>query len=182
MLKRAIAITCVCLGTALAGTTAANAGNATSEAHAKNLAAKQCTAEKKADKGAFQALYGDHAMRRCIKGETPEIQQELKNAAKECRAEREADVDAFRDTYGANESGRNAFGKCVSSKVKEEIEEEVAEFKNAAKECRSEREADADAFRETYGQNPNGRNAFGKCVSSKTKEGDDGDNGDEGSE
>jgi hypothetical protein len=147
----------------------ASAGNPTSEAHAKNLAAKQCAAEKKADRVAFRAAYGEHPMRNCIKGTTDEVQAELKNAAKECKAEREADPAAFQENYGTNENGSNAFGKCVSKKVRAEIKEDVAEFKNAAKECREERKADADAFREKYGNNHNGRNAFGKCVSQKVK-------------
>jgi PKD domain len=42
-------------------------------------------------------------------------------------------------------------------------------FKNAAKECKAEREDDPDAFKEKYGTNKNGKNAFGKCVSSKSK-------------
>lgn len=47
---------------------------------------------------------------------------EFKNAAKECRAEREADPAAFEETYGANANRRNAFGKCVSGKVKDDEE------------------------------------------------------------
>jgi hypothetical protein len=147
----------------------ASAGNPTSEAHAKNLAAKQCTAEQKADRAAFRAAYGEHPMRNCIKGTTDEVLAELKNAAKECRAEREADPAAFRETHGTNENDSNAFGKCVSKKVRAEIKEDVAEFKNAAKECRAERQADPEAFKAKYGNNQNGRNAFGKCVSQKVK-------------
>jgi hypothetical protein len=152
--------------------------------HAKNLAAKQCTAEKKADKAAFKATYGPkHAMRTCIKGETPEVKGDLKNASQECRDERSADPALFNETWGSNTpggenshgGGKNAFGKCVSSKVRAEIDDEVAEFKNAAQECRAERTADADAFSETYGTNaPAGenshgakKNAFGKCVKTK---------------
>jgi hypothetical protein len=49
--------------------------------------------------------------------------------------------------------------------------EEAEEFKNAAKECAAERdEMGTEAFREEYGTNENGKNAFGKCVSGKTKE------------
>lgn len=88
-------------------------------------AAKQCAAMKKADKAAFNALYGDHAMRDCIKGEPvdPTV-SEFKNAAKECKSERSADSEAFQATYGTNGNGRNALGKCVSSKVKDAQEEE----------------------------------------------------------
>ena len=40
------------------------------------------------------------------------------------------------------------------------------EFKNAAKACKAERALDPEAFREKYGTNRNGANAFGNCVSS----------------
>ena len=95
------------------------------------------------------------------------------NAAKECRAERGSDDatrKAFRVKYGTNKNGRNAFGKCVSSTSKEEEAERKAAARNAAQECRAERDADVTAFREQYGTNKNGRNAFGKCVSQKAKE------------
>jgi hypothetical protein len=153
----------------LLATAVATAGNATSESHAKNLAAKQCAAAKKADKGAFHATYGKHAMRNCIKGTTDEVKAELKNAAQDCRAAREADPAGFHETWGTNHNGRNAFGKCVSSSVKHEIKKDTTEFKNAAKECRAARDADPEGFHGTWGTNHNGRNAFGKCVSSKVK-------------
>src|SRR3712207_8914613 len=51
--------------------------------------------------------------------------------------------------------------------------EEAAEAKNAAQECRAERQADPSAFAEKYGTNRNKRNAFGKCVSSKAQEADE---------
>jgi hypothetical protein len=148
---------------------ALGAGNPTSAAHAKNLAAKQCAAQKKADRVAFRATYGKHAMRNCIKGATDEVKAELKNAAKECRAERRADPAAFRQNYGTNHNGANAFGKCLSRKVNADIRKDTTEFKNAAKECKAERRADPAAFRQQYGNNHNGRNALGKCVSSKVK-------------
>jgi hypothetical protein len=164
-----ITIGCACACASLLAVAAAPAGNATSESHAKNLAAKECTAQKKADRAAFRATYGEHPMRNCIQGTTDEVAAELKNAAKQCKAEREADPAAFRENHGTNENGSNAFGKCVSKKVRAEIKEDVAEFKNAAKECRAERQADPEAFQENYGNNRNGRNAFGKCVSQKVK-------------
>jgi hypothetical protein len=45
--------------------------------------------------------------------------------------------------------------------------QEVAETKNAARECAAERATDRAAFKEEYGTNKNGKNAFGKCVSRK---------------
>jgi hypothetical protein len=101
------------------------AGNGNGQA--KNLAAKLCKAEKKADKAAFKAKYGPkHAMRTCIKGTKPEV----RNAAQECREERALDPDAFRENYGTNlprgensqGNKKNAFGKCVTTKLAEEDE------------------------------------------------------------
>ncbi len=168
-----LTIACAVVLSSVAVTGAATAANGNSGDHARNLAAKQCAAEKKADKAAFRAVYGDHAMRDCIKGQTPDSSADLKNASKECKAERAGDPDAFAAAYG---DGKNAHGKCVSTKVRADRHEAVADFKNAAQECRAERELDADAFRETYGSNGNdgsngqGRNAFGKCVSQKVHE------------
>lgn len=153
-------IVCASLVSALAvaGPAAADSDNA------NNVAAKQCAAEKKTDKAAFNALYGPkHAMRNCVKGTEDEATDALKNASKECKAERQADPVAFDATYASH-------GKCVSQKVKAHSEDEVEAFKNAAKECKAEREADPDAFRATYGTNENGRNALGQCVSQKDDE------------
>jgi hypothetical protein len=54
--------------------------------------------------------------------------------------------------------------------------QEVQAFKNAAKECAAERSDagfpaghDGKTFEEFYGTNRNKRNAFGKCVSSKSQ-------------
>lgn len=47
-----------------------------------------------------------------------------------------------------------------------------ADRSNAAKECRAERGSTAatrEAFRVRYGTNKNGRNAFGKCVSRRSR-------------
>jgi hypothetical protein len=163
------------LSVALLSASLASAGSATSTEHAKNLAAKQCTSEKKADKGAFKAAFGKHATRNCIQGTTDETKAELENAAQACRADRQDDPQAFQDTWGTEQSqGRNAFGKCVSSTAREEVKEDVAEFKNAAQACRSEREDDPAAFQEKYGtEESKGKNAFGKCVSSMVKHSDD---------
>jgi hypothetical protein len=163
------------LSVALVSASLASAGSATSTEHAKNLAAKQCNAEKKADKGAFKAAFGKHATRNCIRGTTDDTKANLDNAAAECRDERTADPHGFQDTWGTEQSnGKNAFGKCVSSKAREDVEEDVAEFQNASQECRDERAGDPDAFKETYGtEESKGKNAFGKCVSSKVKHSDD---------
>jgi hypothetical protein len=130
---------------------------------------------------AFKAKY--KGMSRCIRQEAAEEAAERReaqeNAAKECKAERDAiGAQAFADKYGTNKNGGNALGKCISAKAKAkkaemdaEDEQAAAEFKNAAKECASERTTmGKEAFAAKYGTNGNRRNAFGKCVSSKTRD------------
>ncbi|HKJ35241.1 MAG TPA: hypothetical protein VKA36_01620 [Solirubrobacterales bacterium] len=167
-MKRMTMILVALIGSALMVSAVASAAKPNKEA--KKLAQQQCKAEKKADKKAFKATYGKRAMRTCKKGEKSEIKDEIRNAAQECKAERAEDKDAFGDKYGTGKKGKNAYGKCVSSKSKAEVEAEVEAFENAAKECKSERRDDRDAFKETYGSNKNGKNALGKCVSSKVKD------------
>jgi hypothetical protein len=84
-----------------------------------------CKEERKElGREAFAEKYGKPAMKSCVE----ETTEEARNAARECRAEREEmGVEAFREEYGTNENWRNAFGKCVSSKVDGEAEEEEPE-------------------------------------------------------
>jgi hypothetical protein len=103
-----------------------------------------------------------------------------KNAAKACKAERgttDATVAAFKANYGTNANKANAFGKCVSGKVKkaeadDETEASEQAEENAAKKCKAERgttDATVAAFKAKYGTNANKANAFGKCVSKLAK-------------
>jgi hypothetical protein len=96
------------------------------------------------------------------------------NAAKECKAERgstPATREAFKAKYGTNKNKKNAFGKCVSQRAKDEEQEGETAHKNAAKECKAEREElGVQAFNEKYGTNKSKKNAYGKCVSAKAKE------------
>ena len=49
------------------------------------------------------------------------------NASRECREERgdtEASREAFAEKYGTNANNKNAFGKCVSQKAKEDGEDD----------------------------------------------------------
>jgi hypothetical protein len=87
-----------------------------------SASAKACAAAKKADPDAFKLLWGKHAMRDCIRagreaGGGTEGVDEAMNAAQACRDEQAADPDAFTENYGTNHNQRNAFGKCVSTKV-----------------------------------------------------------------
>ena len=79
----------------------------------------------------------------------------------------------FKSLYAPGSTGANAMGKCVSKHARAAAANRV----NAAKSCKAEMamtEADFRAahggksFAEFYGNNDNDRNAYGKCVSSKT--------------
>src|SRR5688572_28669142 len=78
-------------------------------------------------------------------------------ASRLCVAEKAADKAAFEATYG-----KNAMRDCKRAKRSEA----GATIANASQECAAERAADPTGFAETYGTNGNGKNAFGKCVSS----------------
>lgn len=153
----------------------------------KANASKQCKAQKAGmGEEAFKQLYGTNESRsnahgKCVSKFAKDEQQERKaaksNAAKDCKAEQEADPAAFKTTYGTGKSGNNAYGRCVSQKAKankEAADEADAENDkttiNSAKQCRAEQKADKDAFAAKYGTK---RNAFGKCVSQKSREKND---------
>ena len=76
----------------------------------------------------------------------------------------------FASTYGTNANKSNAFGKCVSQNAKNAQNA----VDNASKACTAEQTADPAAFATKYGSNGKpgsdgaAKNAFGKCVSSKT--------------
>jgi hypothetical protein len=147
-------------------------------------AQKQCKSDRgetKATREAFKAKY--RSMSRCVRQKAAEEEAERaaaqKNAAKECKSERkEIGAQAFADKYGTNKNRRNAHGKCVSAKAKAKKAEmdaadgrAAAGFKNAAKACDAERrEMGEEAFAEKYGTNENAGNAFGRCVSARTRE------------
>lgn len=107
-------------------------------------------ADRRADRAARRQAVRDcrdqglrgRELAQCVRGEVREAEaeqrqdaRERRNAARECRAERDAmGEEEFRRQYGTNHNKRNAFGKCVSSKVSEndtETEPEVDEGQNA---------------------------------------------------
>jgi hypothetical protein len=100
------------------------------------------------------------------------------NAAKECKALLKASgTDNFTHAWGAKGKGR-AYGKCVSSKAKEEAAERKAAQSNATKDCKAEKAmTDADfmaahdgkTFAQFYGAK-SANAAYGKCVSTKAKQ------------
>ena len=88
-----------------------------------------------------------------------------KQACKQERGKSGATRDAFKAKY-------HGFGRCVRGTAQDAVKTRAAHM-NAAKECKAERMADPAAFAASYGTNANARNAFGKCVSSKTDAGED---------
>ncbi|MSO41752.1 MAG: hypothetical protein EXQ70_07685 [Solirubrobacterales bacterium] len=161
------------------GMALATSGSQNNGKHLGKTAAAQCAKERKAlGNTAFKELYGKPAMPNCIGVTRPEVGSAEKSAGQDCRAERdEIGVDAFRAKYGSNENGKNAYGKCVSSKAKAELSADREATVNAAKDCKAERDDAAfpdshggKSFAEFYSSNKNGKNAYGKCVSSKAKE------------
>lgn len=110
-------------------------------------------------------------------GADPPSSTDVKNASKECKALRQAmGAENFRNAFGTGKKKRNAHGRCVSRKAREEQSERVEAAKNAAKECKAERNDpnfaashDGKSFNEFYGTNKNGKNAYGKCVSQKAR-------------
>jgi hypothetical protein len=103
------------------------AGGAVPGERGNSAIAKACAAEKKADKAAFRAKYGRHAMRQCIKGavvaaDPAVVPTEATNAAQSCAEQRDADEAAFTAQWGTNTehanshgAAQNAYGQCVSS-------------------------------------------------------------------
>jgi hypothetical protein len=181
-MKRIGSVGLCCLTVAAIGAGAAFAGNGNSTPNPNQVAAKFCTAQLHADGVKnFKNTYGDppkgqHAMRNCQRQNGKVGKNVVNNAAQQCRAEQSDPNFAtdhggmtFDQVYGANQNGKNAFGKCVSSKVKAAQAQLQENTQNAAQQCRAERGQDPDAFKEKYGTNKNKKNAFGKCVSQIAK-------------
>jgi hypothetical protein len=94
----------------------------------KRAAAKECKTLRgstDATREAFRTQFRTFGA--CVKAhaadEAQEEQSAHKNAAQECREERTGDAAAFQEKYGTNGNKRNAFGKCVSQKARENHEE-----------------------------------------------------------
>jgi hypothetical protein len=127
----------------------------------------------------FRSLFGGgkNAFGKCVsqaaKRDQIQEQRAQENAAKQCKAERDQDPAAFKDKYGTGKNKKNAFGKCVSQKAKENkaaLDAKEHNQVNAAKQCKTEKQQDPQAFKDKYGTNENKKNAFGKCVSQKAHE------------
>jgi hypothetical protein len=168
----------LCLAAALALPAGAAAKPTDADRHAAHDECKQERGRTSATREAFKATY--HSMRRCVRVKAGEEERERgrarSNAARECKSERQdLGPAAFAEKYGENAKGKNAFGKCVSTRAKQHKDEmddddadDAAEFRRAAKRCAAERDdIGAAEFAEKYGTNRNKRNAFGKCVSER---------------
>ena len=145
--------------------------------------AQLCRAER-AQLGAqtFKTLYGTNATKsnafgKCVAKKAKAQDANEETAAAACREERNDPGfsashggKTFEQFYGTGKKGKNAFGKCVSAKAKAVAKAKSAATVNAAQECKRERAADPSSFREKYGTNKRKSNAFGKCVSRRTKE------------
>ena len=127
----------------------------------------------------FRSMFGggENAFGKCVsqaaKRDQIQEQRAEENAAKQCKAERDQDPAAFKDKYGTGKNKKNAFGKCVSQKAKEnkaKLDAKEQNQVNAAKQCKAEKQQDPQAFKNKYGTNENKKNAFGKCVSQKAHE------------
>jgi hypothetical protein len=83
-------------------------------------------------------------------------------AVRDCMALKSTMKDAaFRQTFGRP----HAFARCVRKMTAEEAENRAL----VVAECRAEREADPEAFRDEYGVGPGKRGAFGQCVAEKRR-------------
>ena len=144
-----------------------------------NAASAACKAEL-AQVGAakFKETYGtnknrSNAMGKCVSKHTKSESTNQSNASKSCRAEQADpnfaaahDGKTFDQVYGTGKNGKNAFGKCVSSKAKAASNADVTADVKAVKTCTKVRKAHAKTFKGKYG---NSRTAFGKCVSAQAK-------------
>ena len=91
--------------------------------------------------------------------------QAHRQAVKTCQGlHRSMSRAEFKATYG-----RNGVAHCVKKETAENTAETQQAQQNAhdsaEKQCRTERSQDPAAFQTKYGDNKNGKNAFGKCVS-----------------
>lgn len=184
MTKRITGVVLLCGALAIPATAGAEEP---SQANFKN-AAKYCKALKKASgEENFKAMFGgkSNAYGKCVskaaRRDAKQEDQAKTNASKQCKAEEAADPAAFKAKYGTG-NGKNAHGKCVSQKAKDnkaDADKQEREDVNSAEACRAEQQQNPDEFKaahggktfaEFYGTNANDKNAFGKCVSQKSKQ------------
>ena len=163
-MKRTILVTV--LAFALAPVAAAAAAPSPSQ-NANN----SCTALKAKMGASFTQAFPTFGQ--CVSALTPVEQQNVNGAQDACVAEQNDTNFAathggktFTQVYGTGKNGKDALGKCVSSKAQASSAAEQAGTPNPAQTCRTLRtQMGTSLFNKTYGTNANHRNAFGKCVS-----------------
>lgn len=109
----------------------------------------------------------------CVSHYAPVEQQVTTSANATCTAQQADpnfaathDGKTFDQYYGLGKSGRDAFGRCVSTVAKANQKAEQSGRLNPARTCRGLRaQLTGPVFNKTYGKNANSHNAFGKCVS-----------------
>ncbi len=124
----------------------------------------------------FKATYGTNAAKsnafgKCVSKWTHAAKENRQEATAACTAE-QADPNfaashggtTFDQFYGVGKRGAAALQHCVKAKREAASTAEQQATKNAAKQCKVERNRDPVAFKATYGTNENKSNAFGKCV------------------
>lgn len=138
----------------------------------------------RADCATLRAVMGDKAFSQafasfgtCVSGYAPVEQQVTASAEATCTAQ-QADANfaathdgkTFAQFYGKGKTGKDAYGKCVSTVAKANSRSEQRGRMNPARTCRALRtQLRATVFAKTYGKNANDRNAMGKCVSVTAK-------------
>jgi hypothetical protein len=134
-------------------------------------AASATCAATKAKVGATTFAQAYTSFGACVSAMTSLEQQNIVSAQASCTAE-QADTVGFASLHGGKTfaqvygSGKNAFGKCVSTKAQASSKTEQLARTNPSRTCRSARtQLGVNTFNLTYG---NARNAFGKCVSKVT--------------
>jgi hypothetical protein len=162
----------VFLAAAVFAPLAAFAGTSTSATSARSDCAKLRAAMGTT---AFSHAYATFGA--CVSRYAPVEQQVTVSANATCTAQ-QADPNfaaahggkTFAQFYGIGKSGRDAFGRCVSTVAKANRDAEQQGRLNPAHTCRALRtQLTASIFNKTYGNNANSRNAFGKCVSQTAK-------------
>ena len=116
----------------------------------------------------------------CISQKSEQAAVNADNAARQCKAELAMTATefaaahggkTFAQAYGANLNAKNAYGKCVSTKVSAAAQQQLTAEISASKQCKAMM-ADAafatshggKTFKEFFGTGAQKRNAFGRCV------------------
>jgi hypothetical protein len=127
----------------------------------------------------FKSQYGTptsklaNALGKCVSRWTRLQQQNKVTASRQCRTE-QADSNfaathegkTFAQQYGVGQSGRNAFGRCVSQKANAKTAQQQQAALKAVRRCRSLQRNSATEFQAQFGTR---FNAFGKCVSTESR-------------